>query len=66
MPSYSLDIEIPGEASRYVPSHDFPNDMSVGDQFTFNGYTLQVVEVATKQFPRERGEAEKTIRAIPA
>jgi hypothetical protein len=66
MPSYSLDIEIPGEGNRYVPSHDFPNEMRAGDKFTFDGYNLQVVAVATKQFPAEPGEAEKTIRAIPA
>ena len=66
MPSYSLDIELPGEPRRYVPSHDFPNEMRPGNQFPFDGYTLQVVAVATKQFPREPGEAEKTIRAIPA
>jgi hypothetical protein len=27
IPSYSLDIEIPGEDNRYVPLHDFPNEL---------------------------------------
>jgi hypothetical protein len=66
MASYSLDIDIPGEPRRYVRSHDFPNEMRAGDQFEFDGYTLQVIAVATKQFPREPGEAEETIRAAPA
>jgi hypothetical protein len=65
MPSYSLDIEIPGEDNRYVPSHDFPNDMRAGDQFEYEGYKLQVVEVAAKQFDAP-GEPDQTIRAIPA
>lgn len=65
MPSYSLNVEIPGQDARYVPSHDFPNDMSVGDQFQYDGYTLQVVAVATKQFDAP-GEPDQTIRAIPA
>jgi hypothetical protein len=64
MPTYSLDIEIPGEDPRYVPSHDFPNEMRAGDQFTFEGYTLQVAEVATKQFDAP-GEPDQTIRALP-
>jgi hypothetical protein len=65
MPSYSLDIEIPGEDNRYVPSHEFPNEMSAGDQFEYDGYTLQVIAVATKQFPPDPGEADETIRAVP-
>ena len=65
MPSYSLDIEIPGEEARYVPSHDFPNEMRAGDQFEYDGYTLQVVEVATKQLDAP-GEPDETIRAVPA
>lgn len=65
MPSYSLHIEIPGEEARYVASHDFPNEMHAGDQFEYDGYTLQVVEVATKQFDAP-GEPPETIRAIPA
>lgn len=66
MPSYSLDIEIPGEDNRYVPSHEFPNEMRVGDRFTYDDRNLQVIAVATKQFPREPDEAEKTIHALPA
>lgn len=65
MPSYSLDIDIPGEASRYVESHDFPNEMRAGDQFQYDGYTLQVIEVATKQFDPP-GEPGTTLRCIPA
>jgi hypothetical protein len=65
MPSYSLDIEIPGEGNRYVPSHDFPNEMRAGDQFQYDGYTLQVVEIATKQFDAP-GEPGHTIRVVPA
>jgi hypothetical protein len=65
MPSYSLEIEIPGEDPRYVPSHDFPKEMRAGDGFEYDGYRLQVVEVATKQFDAP-GEPERTIRAIPA
>jgi hypothetical protein len=65
VPSYSLDIEIPGDESRYMPSQDFPKEMSAGGQFMFEGYTLQVVEVATKQFDAP-GEPDQTIRAIPA
>lgn len=66
MPSYSLDIEIPGEVPRYVPSHDFAHEVNVGDEFTFDGYKLRAIGVAMKQFPREPGEAEETIRAVPA
>jgi hypothetical protein len=65
MPSYSLDIEIPGEDNRYVPSHDFPNEMRAGDQFDYAGFRLQVTGVATKQFDAP-GEPDKTIRARPA
>lgn len=65
MPSYSLHIELPAEAPRYVPSHDFPNEMHAGDQFQFDGYTLQVLEVATKQFDAP-GEPEQTLRCIPS
>lgn len=64
MPSYSLDVEIPGEDARYVASHDFPNEMRVGDQFQYDGYTLQVIAVATKQFDA-LGEPDQTIRAVP-
>jgi hypothetical protein len=63
--SYSLDIEIPGEDTRYVPSYDFPNEMHAGDAFEYDGYKLRVVEVATKQFDAP-GEPNQTIRAIPA
>jgi hypothetical protein len=66
MPSYSLDIEIPGEDNRYIPSHDFPSEMRAGSQFQYDGYTLQVTAVATKQFPADPGEADKTLRCIPA
>jgi hypothetical protein len=65
MPSYSLDIELPGEAPRYVPSHNFPNAMRAGDQFQYDGYTMRVTEVATKQFAAP-GEPEKTLRCVPA
>lgn len=65
MASYSLDIELPGEAPRYVPSREFPNDMRVGDQFEFDGYKLQVAQVATKQFDAG-SEPDMTLRCIPA
>jgi hypothetical protein len=65
MPSYSLDIEIPGEDNRYVPSHDLPTEMRAGHQFEYAGYKLQVAEVARKQFDAP-GEPDLTIRAIPA
>jgi hypothetical protein len=63
MPSYSLDIEIPGEDGCYVASHDFLDGMHVGDQFQYDGYTLQVIAVATKQFDA-LGEPDQTIRAV--
>jgi hypothetical protein len=65
MPSYSLDLDLPGEESRYVPSHEFPNEMGRDDQFEYDGYTWHVIEVATKQFDAP-GEPEKTLRCIPA
>jgi hypothetical protein len=65
MPSYSLHIEIPGEPERYVKSHDFPSEMRPGDEFTFDGYRLRVVGVATKQFDAE-GEPPTTLRCLPA
>jgi hypothetical protein len=65
MPAYSLDLDRPGEEPLYVPSHDFPNTMRSGDTFEYDGWTWQVMQVATKQFDRE-GEPEFTLRCIPA
>ena len=65
MPSYSLAIELPGERERYVSSHEFESEMRRGDQFEFDGYSLLVAEVATKQFDAE-GEPEKTLRCVLA
>jgi len=65
MPSYSLDVELPGEAPRYVPSYHFPNEMRAGDEFQYDGYTLQVTQVATKQFDAP-GQPDKTLGCVPA
>lgn len=65
MPAYSLDIDLPGEPLRYVKSHEFPNEMHPGDQFEYDGWALQVAEVATKQFDAP-DEPPQTLRCIPA
>lgn len=64
MPSYSLDLALPGQEPGYVPSHDFPGEMRNGDRFQYDGCTWQVIEVATKQFDSQ-GEPDKTLHCIP-
>jgi hypothetical protein len=64
MPAYSLDLDGP-EGNRYVPSHDFPNEMHSGDTFEYGDWKWQVTAVATKQFD-EPGEPPLTLRCLPA
>jgi hypothetical protein len=64
MPAYSLDLEGP-DGNVYVPSHDFESEMRSGDTFTYDGWTWQVTEVATKQFDAP-GEPDLTLRCVPA
>jgi len=64
MPAYSLDLEGPEERT-FVESHDFPNEMRPGATFTHDGWTWQVIEVATKQFDAP-GQPVLTLRCIPA
>jgi hypothetical protein len=63
MPSYSVNLDRPGEDNVYVPTHEFDNDMRAGDTFEYDGAMWQVLEVATKQFDAE-GEPEQTLRCV--
>jgi hypothetical protein len=63
MASYSLHLGGHGEEPIYVPSHNFPGEMSPGDRFEYDVWTWQVTAVATKQFDAP-GEPGETIRAI--
>lgn len=65
MPSYSLDLQRPGEDDIYVPSHDFEGPMRPDDTFEYERWTWRVIEVATKQFDAE-GEPEQTLRCVPS
>lgn len=58
---YSLDL-VDHEGNRYVPSHDFPGPIGIGDQFDYDGRSYEVVAVAIKQFKPDPGEATRTLR----
>lgn len=64
VPEYSLDLDGPDGAT-YVPCHEFPDVMRAGDTFEHDGWTWQVLEVATKQFDAP-GEPSETLRCVPA
>jgi hypothetical protein len=48
MPAYSLDLEGPNERD-WIENYEFSKPMQRGDRFRLNGWTWEVVEVATSQ-----------------
>jgi hypothetical protein len=63
VPSYGLDIDVPGEPYRSIASHEFAEELGTGDEFEFDGRTLRVTGVGTNVV-NAPGEPEFTLYCI--
>jgi len=64
MPIYNLGLDGP-DGEQIIPAHEFPNEMRRDDTFEYDGYTWQVLQVATEQNAKQ-GEPVKILRCVPA